>query len=329
VSALASLGTASRRAFLLGTSTALFLARAGLAQEVGRVYRLGFLVQAPKKNFGFLFDELRLHGFFEPDNLSVQPNGFSAPVERLDQIAAEVVKARPEVIYVGGAAAARAAKQATSTIPIVANSDDMIREGLVESLAHPGGNITGISILATELDGKRLELLSEIVPGVRRIAALTDPGTTPPDQLDLLLALARSHGIDLSIHTASAAGEIDEAIGAAQAAGVQAIDVMASALFNANRARVLARIAEAKLPAMYQWPEYGQEGALICYGPSIEGFYRQAGRLIAKIFRGAKPADLPVEQPSRIDLVINLITAKTLGVTVPQSLLLRAEHVIE
>ena len=161
------------------------------------------------------------------------------------------------------------------------------------------------------------------------MAALSDPGTTQPDQIDALVGLARSRGVDLSIYRAAAAGDIDPAIGAAQGAGVQAIDVMASALFNANRARLIARIAEARLPAIYQWPEYGREGALISYGPSIEGFYRQAAGLIAKIFRGAKPADLPVEQPSRIALVINLATAKALGITVPQSLLARADEVIE
>jgi putative ABC transport system substrate-binding protein len=141
--------------------------------------------------------------------------------------------------------------------------------------------------------------------------------------------LARSHGVDLSIYRATTAEDIDPAIGAVQAAGVQAINVMASALFNANRARLITRIAEAKLPAMYQWPEYGEEGALISYGPSIEGFYRQAAQLIVKIFGGAKPAELPVEQPSRVALVINLKTAKMLGVTVPQSLLARTDQVIE
>ena len=205
----------------------------------------------------------------------------------------------------------------------------MLREGLVASLAHPSANITGISILATELDLKRLELLSEMLPGIRRIAALTDPGTTPPDQVEALTAMARSNKIDLSIYRAATLGDIDPAIADAQAAGVQAIDVMASALFNANRARIIGRIAEAKLPAVYQWPEYGDDGALVSYGPSIEGFYRQAARLIVKIFRGAKPADLPVEQPSRIALVINLKTAKALGLTVPQSLLARADEVIE
>jgi putative ABC transport system substrate-binding protein len=326
---MSAAGLASRRKMLLGVTFALLAQHPSLAQEARRVYRLGFVVQAIKPSLAAMFDELRLYGFSEGENLSPYENGFGVPVERLDEIAREVVNARPDVIYVGGAAAGRAVQQMTATIPLVVATDDMIREGLVSSLAHPGGNITGISILATELDGKRLELLSEMLPGVRRIAALADPGTTPPDQLDGLLTTARSHGVELSIYKAASPEEIGPALAAASAAGVQAIDIMASALFNANRRKVIALIAEAKLPAVYQWPEYGQEGALISYGPSIDGFYRQAARLIAKIFRGAKPADLPVEQPSRIALVINMKTAKALGLTVPPSLLARADEVIE
>jgi len=174
------------------------------------------------------------------------------------------------------------------SIPLVVTADDMIREGLVGSLSHPGGNITGISILATELDGKRLELLAELVPGARRVAVLVDPGTTPPDEIDALTAIARSQGIELGLHRAGIEAEMTPAIAAAQATGAQAIDVLASALFNAKRATIITQIAKAKLPGMYQWPEYGRARALTCYGPSIEGFYRQAARLIAKIFQGGQ-----------------------------------------
>lgn len=320
---------ASRRAILLGGAITLLAQPAGWAQEVGRVHRLGFLVQPPRQNFSAIFDELRLHGFAEGRNLSVEPNGFGVSVERLDEVAGEIVRAQPDAIYVGGAAAGRAAKQATATIPLVVAADDMLRERLVASLAHPGGNITGISILATELDGKRLELLTEIIPGARQIAALIDPGTTLPDQIDALVTMAHSKGINLSIYKASTPADIAPAIAAAQTAGAQAIDVLASAFFNANRATIIARVAAAKLPTIYQWPEYGREGALISYGPSIEGFYRQAARLIVKLFRGAKAADLPVEQPIKFELVINVNTAKALGLAVPQSLLGRADKVIE
>ena len=319
----------SRRAILIGASIALLARRTGLAQEAARVYRLGFLVQPPKQNFNVMFDELRLRGFSEGDNLLVQPNGFGVPVDQLDDVVVELVASQPHVIYAGGAAAGRAAHRATTTIPVVVTADDMLRERLVASLARPGGNLTGISILATELDGKRLELLTEIVRGAHRVAALIDPGTTPPEQIDGLVAMALSKGIDLAVYRAAAPAEIGPAIAAAQAAGAQAIDVLASALFNANRETIIARIAKAKLPAVYQWPEYGQEGALLSYGPSIEGFYRQAARLIVKIFGGAKPGDLPIEQPSRIALVVNLQSARALGLTIPPSILARADEVIE
>jgi len=319
----------SRRAILLGASIALAATRAGLAQEVSRIYRLGFVVQPAKQKLGAIFDELRKQGFSEGGKLSVMPHGFSVPVERIDEVAGEIVKAHPDVIYGGGSAVGRALKRATATIPLVISADDMLREGLVASLSHPGGNLTGISILATELDGKRLQLLTEMIPGAHRIAALIDPETTPPDQIDALSAMARSQGVELAIYRAAGPADIAPAIAAAQASGAQAIDVLASAFFNANRARIIASAAEAGLPAIYQWPEYAHEGALIAYGPSIEGFYRQAARLIAKLFRGAKPADLPVEQPTAFGLAINLKTAATLGLTVPPSLLARADEVIE
>jgi putative tryptophan/tyrosine transport system substrate-binding protein len=316
----------SRRSVVLASAIAMFRAPVS-AQEAARVYKLGVVVQPPKSNFAAMFDELRKHGFIEGQNLSVHPHGFSLSADRLDDAAVEVAKAGPDVIYAGGTAAGRAVQRVTRTIPIVVTGNDLVRAHLISSLAHPGGNVTGVSILGTELDGKRLELLTESVPGVSRIAALVDPETTPPDQIAGLISTARALGVTLSIHRAAVAEDIAPAIETARAA--QAVDVLASALFHTNRAMTIARVAEAKLPAIYQWPEYGQDGALICYGPPITSFYRQAARLIVKIFRGSKPADLPAEQPSHIELVVNLKTAKALGLTIPPSILARADEVIE
>ena len=299
------------------------------AQQSGRVYRLGFVIQAPRRFTDAVFDELNRQGFAEGRNLSTDPRGFETATDKLDAVAAEIVRAGPDAIYAGGDAAGRAVKGATTTIPLVIAADDMIRAGLVTSLAHPGGNITGISIFASELDGKRLEMLTEIVPGITRIAALVDPKTTPPDQIQALVEAGRSRGVGLSVHTAASQEEIVPAIDAARAAGAKALDVLASALFNANRVAIIQHIAQLKLPAIYQWPEYAQDGALISYGPLITSFYRQAARLLAKIFRGAKPADLPVEQPDKFALTINLQTAKALGLTVPRSILALADEVIE
>jgi ABC-type uncharacterized transport system substrate-binding protein len=327
--------TMRRRDFILPAATALLLhPRIAAAQQPGRVYRLGFVVQFPrpfldKPPGSAMLDELRSHGFIAGQNLIIGPRGFATPTDRLDQVAAEVAASHPDVIYCGGDAADQAVKRATKTIPVVMTADDAIRAGIVASLARPGGNITGVSILATELDGKRLSLLIELVPGITRMAALADPKTTAPRQLAELTDEAHSRGVALSIHRAGTAREIAPAIDAARAEGAQALDVLASALFNAQRTELIAHANQARLPAMYQWPDYAAIGGLICYGPRFTSFFRQAGRLLVKVLNGAKPGDIPVEQPTDVQLVINLKTAKALGLTVPPSLLARADEVIQ
>ncbi|HEX3536155.1 MAG TPA: ABC transporter substrate-binding protein, partial [Stellaceae bacterium] len=194
---------------------------------------------------------------------------------------------------------------------------------------HPGGNVTGVSILATELDNKRLQILSELVPGTNRIGALIDPKTTAADQVETLITAGRGLGVEVSIFRAAVSDEVGPAIDAAIKGGVQALNVLASALFNVNRATILKRVAEARLPAMYQWPDYGAEGALVCYGPPHDDLHRQVAGVLRKVLSGTSPADIPVEQPTKIDLVLNLKTAKALGLTVPQSILVRADEVIE
>jgi putative ABC transport system substrate-binding protein len=325
---IAGSGFPSRRAVFAG-GAALIACRPASAQEAGRIYRLGFVVQPARPQFAVLFDELRGRGFVEGSNLSIDPRGFGLAVEELEAAAVEVAKAGPDAIYCGGAAAGRAAQRATTAIPIVSTSDDMVREGLVPSLAHPGGNITGVSILATELDGKRLELLAEIVPGIRHMAALVDSKTTASDQLQMLIEAAHSRGAELSVQHADTQQKIAPAIEAARAAGAQALNVLASALFNANRALIIDRIAFTRLPAMYQWPEYCADGALVAYGSRLASLYRQAAGLLVKVMTGTKPADIPVEQPTKFELAVNLKTAKALGLTVPQSILARADEVIE
>jgi putative tryptophan/tyrosine transport system substrate-binding protein len=323
-----SRGILSRRAVLLGTTAAIG-APPAWGQQARQVYRLGFVVQPPHRRFEALFHELTRHGFTEGENLLVDPRGFDLATDELEAAAVAVAKAGPDAIYAGGDAAGRAAQRATAIIPIVVAADDMIRAHLVPSLAHPGGNITGISILATELDGKRLELLMEIVPGIRHIGALVDPETTSSDQLEELVGAARSRRIELSIHDAKTLNQIAPAIEAAKMSGAQAINVLASALFNAKRALIIEQIAAARLPAMYQWPEYGADGALIAYGSRITSMYRQAAHLLVKVMTGTKPADIPVEQPTRFELVINLKTAAALGLAIPHTVLALADEVIE
>jgi putative ABC transport system substrate-binding protein len=319
-----------RREFVrFAAGGAALVASPALAQEAGRVYRLGFVVQSQRPQYSALLDELRLRGFVEGVNLSVDPRGFGHVGTDLEAIAVEVAKAGPDAIYCGGDPAGRAGQRATATIPIVVIADDAVRAHLVTSLAHPGGNITGLSILATELDGKRLEILSEMLPGIQRMAALVDPRTTAPDQLQALIEAARVRGIVLSVHHAAAQQDIVPAIEGARAAGAQALNVLASPLSNANRALIIERAAAARLPAMHQWPEHAEDGALAGYGPRLASLFRQAAGMLVKVLTGVKPADIPVQQPTKIEFVINLKTAKALGLTVPQSVLARADEVIE
>jgi putative tryptophan/tyrosine transport system substrate-binding protein len=206
----------------------------------------------------------------------------------------------------------------------------MVGSGLVSSMAHPGGNTTGLSLLATELDGKRQELLIELIPGVRHIAALADANQTPSRQLQELEDAARAHGVELTVQQITKPEEVGSAIDAAKAAGAAALNVLASPILFSQRQLILERTAALRLPAMYQWPETAEEGGLAGYGPHLVQLYRDVlSRQLIKLLQGVKPADIPIEQPTRFELAINLKTAKALGLTVPPNLLDLADKVIE
>src|SRR5262245_32180341 len=256
--------------------------------------------------------------------------GFSLLPERMEGHAADLVKAGVDVIVVGGDAAVRAAQRATARIPILAFTDDMLDQGFVRSLAKPDGNTTGVTILASELDGKRQEILIEAVPGVRRIAVLADANISTPPRLRALEEAARARGIELSIHSVAYREEIGSAIDAAKAVGAEGLNVLASALVYNSRAFIFDRARALRLPAVYQWPQMAEEGGLIGYGPLIVPLFRDAmSRQLAKLLRGAQPGDLPVEQPTRFELAINLKTARAIGHDVPGALVVRADKVIE
>jgi putative tryptophan/tyrosine transport system substrate-binding protein len=318
-----------RRAFitLLGGAAAAW-PLAARAQQPGRTYKLAVLTanlrEAPQ-NLALL-EELRRRGFIEGQNVTVR--GFGLRSEQLPEFAIESVKEGVDAILCGGGPATRAAQEATRTVPIIAVTDDMIAEGLVRSLARPGGNTTGISILAPELDGKRQDILMEAVPGARLMAALADPKVQSPQQLGALQDAARAHQIDLSIHRVARPEEIGPAIDAAKASGAAALNVLATPLVFANRQVLVQRTQALRLPAVYQWPEIAEEGGLVAYGPRIVEIFRQLGRQLAKVLSGTKAADLPVEQPTNFELVINLHAAKAIGHEVPAGLVLRADKVI-
>jgi putative ABC transport system substrate-binding protein len=320
-----------RREFVtLAVGAMVELPFAAKAQEAGRIYRFGILepfsdtpVSARR------IDELRRRGFIEGQNLTIHRREFGPHVDLVSQYAAELGKAQVDVIEAAGSVATRAAQQATKTIPIVGVADDMVGEGLVGSLSRPDGNTTGVSILATELDGKRQELLIETVPGLRRMAALADTNGTADTKLDALQEAARARNIELSIHRVARAEEIAAAIDQAGASGVAALNVLASPMLFANARSIMERVSALRLPAIYQWAEMADAGGFAAYGPRITQIPEITIRQTAMLFRGAKVADIPVEQPTKFELVINLTTAKTLGVAVPATLLARADKVIE
>ncbi len=305
---------------------------AGSAQDAGRTYHLGLLSPSPRTASFFIamLEELRKSGFIDGQNLVVDFRSYGQNVERVSEFATELVKSQVDVIVAGGDFAIRAAQSATTTIPIVGFTDDMIGSRLVASLARPGGNTTGFSLLAADLDGKRQDLLIEAVPGVRRIATFADSTTSAPQHLQDLESAARARGVELTIHRITNAKEIEPAVEAAIAANAAAFNVLASPLLFANRKTILDRATAQRMPAIFQWPEVAEEGALMGYGPRLAQLWRDSmAPQIVRILRGAKPADLPVQQPTTFELVINLKTAKTIGHELPAILVLRADKLIE
>jgi putative ABC transport system substrate-binding protein len=322
-----------RREFirLLGASAALPFA--GLAQDPGRTYRLGCLLPRTRDapiNAAF-FDELRRRGFIEGQNLTVEYRAYGLHPDLISQYAVELVKARVDVIITGGDEATRALQQATKTIPISTMSGDLLENGIVNSLARPDGNTTGVSLLGSDQDGKRQDILIEAVPGLRRMAALVaDDVKNTSAKLDALQQTARAQGVELSIHRVARGDQIAGAIERAQASGATALNIFGSALLFANAHLILERATALRLPAMFFFPEEAEEGAFAGYGPrNTQLFIEVQLPQVVKLFHGAKVADLPVEQPTHFELVINLKTANAMGVKVPPSLLLRADKVIE
>ena len=284
--------------------------------------------RASPRIVGF-FDELKTLGFVEGQNLEIVVAGFDLRDDQFAKVAATLTKAAPDAVVCVSVSAARAAQEAVHTTPIVVMSTDLVAEGLALSLNRPGGNITGISIFPSDLDGKRQEILMDAMPGQRHMAVLANPSITQAAELQALQNGAHARGVDLAIFTASSSDQIAPAMDAAKTSGATALNVLAAPLFSFNRRMVIDRAAALRLPAIYEWPEMAEEGGLIGYGPRINLIYRQAARLVAKVLRGAKPEDLPIEQPTNFDLVINLTTAKALGLTIPETPLARADKVVE
>jgi putative ABC transport system substrate-binding protein len=303
------------------------------AQQAGRLPTIGYLgaatpTSAPASNAAFV---QRLHdlGWIEGRTVAIEYRWAEGHIERYAEIAAELVRLKVDVIATSGAAA-HAAKQATSLIPIVVFvSQDPVAAGLVASLARPGGNVTGLSAQQADTAGKRLEFLREVVRGLRRLGILVNVGD-PGAMLDRREVETAARALDLEVVTSEIrrAEDIAPAFDAIKGR-VDALYVVADALVNANRIRINTLAVGARLPTMHGLREWVEAGGLMSYGASFPALYRRAAELVDKILRGAKPADIPVEQPTKFDLVINLTTAKAIELTIPESFLLRADEIIE
>jgi putative ABC transport system substrate-binding protein len=271
---------------------------------------------------------LRDAGFIEGQNVAIVLLYAKDGLQQLPELAAELVRMNVSAIQASGDLAPRIAQQATTTIPIVAMSDDILGAGLITNLSRPGGNTTGMTILSPELSAKRLELLKDIVPGLSRVTALWDP-TTGTSQVAASEAAARSLNIELQVLEVRRRSDLAEVIRAARNTQAQALNIFSSPFLASLYRDIIDHAAEFRLPAIYQWKEHADAGGLLSYGPGLAAMFRQAAGIVAKILKGAKPADLPVEQPTKFELVVNARTAKSLGLTIPPAILLRADELLE
>ncbi len=326
----------TRRAFL-GTLAGGLLAAplAAEAQPAAKVYRVGLLggtppTAEPRLWEGF-FQEMRERGYVEGRNVIYDARWYGDHTEQLPALAAELVQLKVDVIVAGAAPAPEAAQRATSTIPIVmAYHPDPVGVGLVSSLASPGKNITGMSVRSPELVGKQLQLLREAVPGLSRVALLSSLAL-PSNALVVKEAQvsARSLKMQLQVLQVRTPGDLTPAFSAMTKDRVGGFVVLGGSIFFAKRTRIAELAAQSRLPSIYVVRQFAEAGGLMAYGPSIRDSLRRAATYVDRILKGAKPGDLPIEQATKFDLVINLKTAKALGLTIPPSLVGRADEVIQ
>jgi putative ABC transport system substrate-binding protein len=328
-----------RREFvtLLGGAVVAWPVAARAQEATSTIRRVGFLLPGVARTTavrGLLeaFREgLKEYGWVEGQNISVDYRFAEGKEDALPGIAAALVQSWLDVIVAEGTPAIQAAKNVTQTVPIVmAVSNDPVGSGLVASLNRPGGNITGLSVLSQELGGKRLQLLTEIIPGLARVAVLSNP-SNPSNTLLLEQTKAAAQSLGVEIHVAEVQGpdRFESAFAAVAAAHAGALIVLGDGMLYSQQPRIVTFAAASHLPALFGEKEGAEAGGLIAYGPSIPAGFRRAAAYVDKILRGAKPADLPVEQPTKFELVVNLQTARAIGVTIPTSILLRADEVIE
>ena len=325
-----------RRAFISGITLAFLAAPlAAGAQPAGKIPQIGYLSGfSPEYDnawFAAFRQGLQDIGYVEGKTILIEERHVSAGDENLPQLAAQLVRLKVDLLVVAGTPAAQAAKTLTTVIPIVmTNAADPVWTGLVASLARPGGNITGLSDFNTGVVAKRLELLKEVIPSAIRVAALLNPANPAnPRQIALTQAAASGLGVTILSFEAERANEIARAFVTMKRERSTGLIVIGDPTLGANRKLILELAAKNRLPAVYSQSQWVSAGGLMSFGTNFADLYRRAATYVDKILKGAKPADLPVEQPTKFELVINLKTAKALGLTIPASLLQRADQVIE
>jgi putative ABC transport system substrate-binding protein len=323
----------NRRTFLAGTGTVLIAAPlAAEAQQLGKVYRVGMMFGSSIPTSAHLVEAFRQGmrelGWVEGKNIEYEVRAAEGKFDRFPAIVAELLRRRVDIIVAPTTLATRAAKSATSTVPIImVVASDPLGQGLVGNLARPSENITGLSLMATEILPKQLEILKEAVPQAARVSVLRNgPSLGSVKELE---GAAKQLRVELQVLTARSVEEIDGAFPAMVRGRCDAVLVVSDPLFYLHRTRLAELAVKARLPGIYPEQEYVEAGGLMAYGASFRYNFRRAAVYVDKILKGAKPADLPVEQPSKFELVINLKTAKALGLTIPPSLLGRADEVIQ
>jgi putative ABC transport system substrate-binding protein len=328
----------ARRTFLTGTGAVLLATPLAAAQQAGKVARIGVLgdtsppVETSYSGIAAFLQELRGLGYEEGRQVIIEYRWAEGQRERLPELATDLVRSKIDVVVALGPASARAAKNATTTIPIVfVGSGDPIAEGLVSSLARPGGNVTGLAgIAGLAIVGKRLALLKEVVPAVTRMAILWNP--TNPSHVAAVKevpGIAQSLRVELRAVAARGPEDFEGAFATMRERRVGGLLVLADGVFVLQAARLVTLSAESHLPTIYGNRTFTEAGGLMSYQGSFVTLYRRAARVVDKILKGAKPANIPVDQPTQVELVINLKTAKALGLTIPPSLLGRADEVIQ
>ncbi len=327
----------TRRKIMIALGAGLLtVVRGAQAQPARKVPQIGYVGNSTPVLESALVEGfrqgLRERGYTEGKTIVVQYRWAEGKIDVMPALVAELIALKVDVLVTSGTPAALAAKQATATLPIVmAAVGDAVGSGLVPSLARPGGNITGLSTLYTQLEGKRIQILHELVPKMKRIALLTNPANAFT-ALILKSTLAATDALRMAaqVHEVSSVGEFERAFAAIAKTKPDAMAVLADRPFLvSNRPRIVQFAARERLPTIYPFSEFVDEGGLVFYGPNFADMFRRSATYVDKILRGAKPADLPLEQPTKFELIINQRTAKALGIKIPQAILVRADRVIE